>query len=245
MKADAKLVTRESVSMASARFAVIGASAARRITHPSSAINRYDAAVALMSTSRRLGLPRTRSSIWRFDRRGEARHSALAERRPQRVVDPPEERLDVGAASEHHRDREHRESGGTNRKRAEDTEPQRRQRQPDQCDGCADADDDHGADQVGNPFERDRGGRLPCVDRPGQQHDLERFAGNPAQREIAECLGGQPHARETQEADLPRLREACRPGPRAHQVPQATEEQGERQRDAETPSRLEGRRGRR
>ena len=68
-----------------------------------------------------------------FDGSGEARHVALTQRRPQRVVDAAEERLEVRAPSEHHRDREHRESGGTNRKRAEDTEPQRRQRQADQC----------------------------------------------------------------------------------------------------------------
>jgi hypothetical protein len=65
MKADAKLATRERVSMASARFGVIGAPAGRRITQPSTTINRYDTAVALMSTIRRLGLPRTRSSICR------------------------------------------------------------------------------------------------------------------------------------------------------------------------------------
>ena len=69
----------------------------RRITHPSSPIKSSDAAVVPRSTSRRLGLPRTRSSIWRSTAAREARDPALTERRSQRMVDAPEERLTVCA----------------------------------------------------------------------------------------------------------------------------------------------------
>jgi hypothetical protein len=65
MNADAKLATREKVSTASAALAVIAMPEARRITHASSAINRYEPIVAVSSTASRSGLPRTRSSICR------------------------------------------------------------------------------------------------------------------------------------------------------------------------------------
>jgi hypothetical protein len=63
MNADAKLATREKVSTASAPFAVIPAPDADRMTQASSAMQAYAATVAVRSTSRRRGLPRTSSSI--------------------------------------------------------------------------------------------------------------------------------------------------------------------------------------
>ena len=72
-----------------------------------------------------------------------------------------------------------------------------------------------------------------AIDAVAEQHDLQRLAGNAAQRQIAERFGGEAHAGEAREADRPRLREAPGPRPRARQVPEAAEEERQRQRDAE------------
>ena len=60
------------------------------------------------------------------------------------------------------------------------------------------------ADDVGDAFERDRGGGFARIDAVGEQHDLQRLAGDAAQREIAERLGGETHAREPRETDTVR-----------------------------------------
>ena len=65
MNADAKLATRENVSTPSAPFSVMAVPEARRITHASSAMHAYAADVAASRTARRLGFPRTSSSISR------------------------------------------------------------------------------------------------------------------------------------------------------------------------------------
>ena len=93
-------------------------------------------------------------------------------------------------------------------KRAKDPEPEVRQRQADQRGDRADADDQRGADQVGEPLERDRGGGVARADAIGEQHHLQRFTGDAAQRQVAEGLGGEPHPRQPEEADRARLRES-------------------------------------
>ena len=151
---------------------------------------------------------------------------------------PPQQRFEVrAAAGDHHC----RQDDHDRRRRS-----QRRGRPGTRCasSGSADdrgdrsdADDDRRAHHVGEPLERDGGGGLAGVDAIGEQHDLQRLAGDAAQGEVAERFGGEPHAGEPEEADRARLREAPRPRPRARQVPQAAEEQRERQREAEPPDR--------
>ena len=51
------------------------------------------------------------------------------------------------------------------------------------------------------------------IDAVAEQHDLQRLAGDAAQRQIAECFGREPDAREAREADASAAAESTTPTP--------------------------------
>ena len=100
-----------------------------------------------------------------------------------------EERLHVGAAAADDHDRQTGQQTRGDRKAAEDPEPQPRERQDEDRNERADPDDDRRPDHVGEPLERDRRGRFARIDPIVQQDDLQRFARDAPQRQVAERLG--------------------------------------------------------